>query len=127
MILSTDNTYIEVLDKKGIGNANHEYRVRKTQVDVSTLHNAELGYGDTDNILATVSFQNGPIKENGVNGIQNEDLLKIVQNRLEGFQSGDFACLENQIALDNIKSAISVLEYRTKERKKRNVEGKNIK
>ena len=127
MILSTDNTYIEILDKKGAGNVNHEYRVRKTQVDVSTLHDVELGYGDTNDILTTISFQNGPIKENGVNGIQNEDLLKIVQNRLEGFQSGDFACLENQIALDNIKSAIAILEYRTKERKKRNIEGKNIK
>lgn len=107
-IRETKYTKVVCIDKPGAGNACHMYRVIN-------------GY---DN-LANVSFQNGPIQENGVNGVQNEDLLAIVIDRLEGFQAGNYACRENALALTKIQEALLWLEKRTADRVARNVEGKS--
>lgn len=72
-----------------------------------------------------IEFQDGPIQEKGVNGAQNEDLLAIVIDRLRGFQSGAFACLENENALLSCINALNWLEKRTADRKARGVEGKS--
>jgi hypothetical protein len=50
-------------------------------------------------------------------------LLAILLDRLEGFQSGKFACHDNQIALDHIQSARLWLHKRTMDRVTRGVEG----
>ncbi len=73
-----------------------------------------------------LNFQNGPIQEHGVNGCQNEDLISIVIDRLQGFQSGKFACEENATALTKLEEALTTLQSRTNKRKARGVEGKNI-
>jgi len=75
-----------------------------------------------------ISFQDGPIKENGLNGIRNEDLLEVLIDRLEYLQEKDdgrYACPENYEALINIKLALRRLNARTKDRIKRGVEGTN--
>lgn len=74
-------------------------------------------------ILARLSFQDGAIKEAGVNGVMVEDLLAIVIDRLEGFQAGPYACEENAGALIKAKSALKYLQDRTKAREARGVEG----
>lgn len=74
-------------------------------------------------LLAKINFQCGPIAENGVNGITNENLLNLVKIRLEGFQSSDFKCRENAIALTHIEEALLWLTYRTSKREARGVEG----
>lgn len=74
-----------------------------------------------------VVFQNGPIKEAGVNGISNEALLAIVEHRLQCFQAGPFACRENAVALTKIQEAMHWLHHRTRERVQRGVEGTNVK
>ena len=69
-----------------------------------------------------IQFQRGnPAEE--INGITNEALLAIVRDRLEGFQSGQFACTTNQRALDGVVSAMEALRERTKDRISRGVEG----
>lgn len=110
-------TEILVLDEPGQGNACHEYEVCPVSGDVPAL---DGGY------FAKVSFQNGPVKENGINGCHQEDLLAIVIDRLRSFQSGDFACRENALALTKLEEAMHWLNHRTNERMKRGVEGKNI-
>lgn len=84
---------------------------------------------DRDDVLAGefghVQFQNGPVKENGVNGCHQEDLLIIVIDRLEHFQRGDFACKENDYALQKIREALVCLRDRTNTRVERGVEGTN--
>ena len=100
---------ITVLDEPGQGNACHEYAITYNN------HNDEQ----------VVKFQNGPIKEFGVNGISGEALLAILEDRLLGFQSGPFACGANAIALGYIQSAQEVLKNRTIERLSRGVEGTN--
>lgn len=73
--------------------------------------------------VTSISFQNGPIKENGVNGISQETLIAVLIDRLEGFQSGDFKCHDNQVALDSLQNARLWLHKRTMDRVARGVEG----
>lgn len=70
-----------------------------------------------------VDFQCGPIKEVGVNGVNNEDLLLMVITRLEAFQKSEFKCDENQEAIDALYEAIDSLHRRTNSRIARGVEG----
>jgi len=109
------NTRIEVLDEPGQGGACHEYRIETSDPKGIT----------PVAIVGQISFQNGPIKESGVNGCHQEDLLAIVIDRLKSFQAGPFACDANQIALWKCEEAIMWLNHRTKDRTKRGVEGVN--
>ena len=91
----------------------HEYLVRCVDPEVG--------------LLCAVSFQNGPVKEPGSKfGVQNEDLLKIVLHRLQCAQDGEFACRENQKALEGVEQALMYLNKRTADRQQRGVEGKNV-
>lgn len=100
-------------DKPGPGGACHEYQVVGVPCDEVR-----------DGVFVRVKFQKGPVSETGRwNGCQNEDLLRIIEDRLIGFQSGDFPCSENAEALNAVRDAISALERRTYDRKQRNVEG----
>lgn len=101
---------ITVMDEPGPGNACHEYNLTMDNGN-GTCHGAE------------VRFQKGPIVESGVNGISNEALLAIVEDRLVGFQSGQYACHENAIALTKIQEAMMWLQKRTRDRVARGVEG----
>lgn len=78
---------------------------------------------DDGNQLAILVFQHGPIKENGVNGINVEDLINICVHRLACFQTGPYACPENEEALTYLKLARHALDQRTKDRHMRGVEG----
>lgn len=112
-------TEVLVGDEPGEGGACHEYEVRQVPAKGETLEQ-----GDN---FAKVSFQNGPIKENGVNGCHQEDLIAIVIDRLQSFQAGDFKCRENALALTKLEEAMHWLNHRTRDREKRGVEGTNIK
>lgn len=96
-------------------NAHHEYSIN-ILID-------EVGSKEFDNSL--IRFQKGPIKENGVNGCHNEDLLQIVLDRLRGFQKSSFACRENALAITKIEEALHWLNHRTTDRIERGVEGTN--
>ena len=110
---------IEVTDEPGQGNACHEYEIRNLSIATKE--------GDEFPMICSVSFQNGPIKEFGVNGISGEALLSIVEDRLLGFQSGQYACRDNAIALTHVQDAMMWLQRRTRERMQRGVEGTNEK
>ena len=117
-----DALQIQVLDEPGAGGANHKYAV----YGFHTKDNPSAG-GDNDETRCLVQFQNGPIAEAGVNGISNEALLAIVEHRLLGFQSGEFACRENAVALTKLQEALMWLQKRTTDRMRRGVEGTNQK
>ena len=69
-------------------------------------------------------IQNGPVKENGVNGCQ---VLTMIQASLIIIRNLNkrFPCMENDITIENLESAIAWQENRTLNREKRNVEGKD--
>ncbi len=94
------------------GNASHHYCCTYSSLDGEHV--------------AVISMQHGPIGEVGVNGLTNEVLLAIVVDRLRGFQSGEFICRENAIALTKLEEARMWLELRTKKRQARGVEGTNV-
>lgn len=104
---------IEVLDEPGQGNACHRYHVTPTS-------------GNAKGVL--IEFQNGPLQETvHPNGLSGESLLAIVEDRLIGFQSGQYACRENAVALTKIQEAMMWLQKRTRDRMARGVEGTNVK
>lgn len=72
-----------------------------------------------------IRFQLGPVKEVGENGCQMEDVLEVLTERLEGFQRGPFKCRENALAITKLQEAVHWLEHRTRDRRRRGVEGKN--
>lgn len=112
---------IDVLDEPGAGGANHSYII--SGFDGSKNPSADSEGCDDHMINLPILFQNGPIKENGVNGITQEALLAIVIDRLRGFQEGPFACEDNAHALLNCSEALMYLQARTIARIKRGVEG----
>ena len=74
-------------------------------------------------ILTHIHFQEGGIKETGLNGIFMEDLIGIVLDRLECFQNSEFKCTENEEALKKLQESLMWLRKRTLNRQKRNVLG----
>lgn len=118
---------IQVLDEPGEGNACHRYHITTVEYPPPVGQGmSESEFDKAEAMLKAVHdirFQNGPIVESGVNGISNEALLAIVEDRLLGFQSGKYACRENAIALTKIQEAMMWLQKRTRDRVARGVEG----
>lgn len=116
-----ESIQIVVLDEPGQGNACHVYGV--------SLVSGKPDDPDDDRETKStlIQFQNGPVLEAGFNGISQEALLAIVEDRLLGFQSGQYACRENAIALTHVQEAMLWLQKRTHDRMKRGVEGTNQK
>ena len=108
---------VYAIDEPGNGGANHEYKIFKNDENPA----------QTD-LLCYIQFQNGPRKEeNSIHGVLDTDLLEIVRDRLKCFQSGEFACRENAIALTHIEEALFWLNKRVEDRIERNVLGTNKK
>jgi hypothetical protein len=113
---------IEVADTPGAGGANHRYEI--TGFDTGHNPSSTDRHGYVSNFgRQVVLFQNGPIKEVGVNGITQEALLAIVIDRLRSFQAGPFAHTNNAEALVRCEEALAYLQSRTRERIARGVEG----
>lgn len=108
-----DRLAVVVADEPGSGGANHHYQVADTAVNGDII----------PVLLGEIKFQNGPIKEVGVNGVTQEVLLAIVIDRLKCFQAGPYACDENKWALGYIQAGLLELQKRTRERVARGVEG----
>lgn len=100
---------ISVIDEPGAGGACHQYSI-----------------GDKALRLCEINFQNGPIKEKGVNGVTQEALLAIVIDRLRGFQAGQYACQDNEEALRFVEYALFSLQRRTQARIQKGIEGTSI-
>lgn len=102
--------HVEVHGEPGAGGANHWYEI-----------------SDGRGCMAKILFQNGPIKEAGVNGVTQEVLLAIIIDRLRSFQAGPYSCRDNAVALTHCEEALMWLQRRTRERIKRGVEGTHAK
>lgn len=120
--ITNQNPYTKIIatDDPSRDGLNHEYCIGCERLD-SLQPEPPLGeYGH-------VKFQKGPIQEQGVNGCQIEDLLAIAIDRLWSFQSGPFACIENDNALLKCGEALTWLTRRSCDRRRRRVEGKSLK
>lgn len=70
------------------------------------------------------TIQNGPIKENGVNGCQVDTLIHASKVIIEKLNQ-NFPCSYNELCLKKLSEAIGHLDDRKKDREARNVEGLN--
>ncbi|MGL5709999.1 MAG: hypothetical protein ACRCW9_04045 [Cetobacterium sp.] len=104
-LTTVDNTYIEKADKFI---ANHLYVVKSSK---------------TNEVLGNIKFQKGALKETEQNGIFIEDLIAICIDRLNDFQTSDYRCRENAVAITKLEESLMWLRKRQLNRIKRNVLG----
>jgi len=100
------------------------YSIPQIPLSFIEIENAE----DVKGIAPIVKFtiQSDPISEVGVNGVQALDMLKYVKCLFESLNDA-FPCRENSLTITKIEEAIHWQDARTKDRQRRNVEGKNLK
>lgn len=98
-------------------------RVFGGDFDFNAFHEFIVFNAENGEEIEDVIFQKGPVKENGINGVANEDLLLMVITRLQQFQESDYRCRENAIALTKLEEAVMWLRHRTTSREVRGVEG----
>lgn len=103
---------IVALDEPGPGGACHQYQLSLPDPESEDL------------LVVPLHFQKGGVVETGgVNGISNEALLAVVEDRLSGFAQGPFADQHTIEALRFVTRALKALEIRTLDRIARGVEG----
>jgi hypothetical protein len=73
----------------------------------------------------SIKFQEGPIREVGVNGCQIDDVIDVLVARLNVFQDGPYRCRENALAITKLEEARMWLNERTRKRVAQGVEGVN--
>jgi hypothetical protein len=100
---------VATTDAPAVDGANHDYQI---------MWREATGYRALD-----IHFQKGPIKDVGVNGVTHEALLTVLIDRLRSYQSGQYSCRENAIALTHFEEGLMWLQRRTVNRIKRGVEG----
>jgi hypothetical protein len=77
---------------------------------------------DVNSIAFTL--QNGPIKENGVNGCQVDTIIEAAKMIIEGLNE-KYPCIENINTITALKDALYWLNKRKQDRENRGVEGLN--
>lgn len=107
--------FTDIFEDNFVFNAPHTYTILKNDPN-----------NEIKEVLQKIHFQEGPTKENELNGIFIEDLIYICINRLEYFQTSNFKCHENVCAITKLEEALMWLRKRTEGRKKRGIFGTNI-
>lgn len=114
----------------------------ETLKDVKSIGGFELGHISDDKTKRTkngiskrvtlyrdlnvISFkvQDGPIKENGVNGCQVDTIVEAAKLIIEGLNK-NYPCRENSMAITKLDEALMWMRERTRDRETRGVEGLN--
>lgn len=77
-----------------------------------------------DNLTeCVILMQNGLPSEVGANGVTADCLLKVVKELFEGYQSGPFACEENQVVINSVDRALNAIHQRYIRRVNEGTEG----
>lgn len=98
------------------------YHEPEDEMQYGAPHNFSV-YSKDGDFLGGVNFQEGPIKEAGINGVMNEDLIAMIITRLQHFQKTEFACRENALAITKLEEALLWLRKRTMKREMKGIEG----
>jgi hypothetical protein len=117
-----DALSIVAIGDAGPGGANLHYKVSPPELNTFDATRDPARASRLMRACCDIRFQDGNPAD-GVNGISNETLLAIVEDRLTGFQSGQFATRECAVALTKIQEAMMWLHKRTRDRAARGVEG----
>ena len=76
--------------------------------------------------IQELHFQDGVVSEMDRNGIQNEEVLEVLIDRMNWLNAQSF-CRENSLAITKLEEALLWLNKRTADRVNRNVEGTHAK
>jgi hypothetical protein len=90
--------------------------------DRVTIHEPAPAGGMSEKDLLVIQFQNGPVNEHGVNGVQLTDVLRIALARYKMLNE-TFRCRENSLVITKLQEAIMWDEERTAQRTLQGVEG----
>lgn len=82
--------------------------------------------GTTHGYGFSISWQDGPTAGIGRNGAFVEEVIEAAIGRLDFYQSTQFHCIENAVAVGHLISALEVLNERTRGRQARGVEGTHL-
>lgn len=74
--------------------------------------------------MISFKLQDGPIKENGINGCQVDTIVETAKIILEEFNK-EIPCKQNKGAISGLVMALECLKRRREDREKRSVEGTN--
>ena len=97
----------------------HKYHLNPSEEPDQVVDNYSEG-------CQTITFQNGPINEVGINGVTEASLIKVLIDRFEYFQSvgnSRFKTKENECVLDNLYCCLCKINQRSLDRSRRGVEG----
>lgn len=75
-----------------------------------------------ENEWINIKFQDGPVKKNGINGCQANDVVNVLLQYLVECNYY-FPCRENALAITKLQEAAMWLEERTRLREVQHVEG----
>lgn len=84
-----------------------------------------FGLNGVRDYQAEITFQKGPLPETGHNGLLSTVLLTILTDHLNSFQSGQFASVETDQAIQHLEEAMHWLARRADERAGRGVLGQH--
>lgn len=87
---------------------------------VYTVHDNSNGEA-----IEALNYQKGPRKVEGLNGITDEDIARILHHRLTNFAEGEYADRYTEHAAAHAFSVLRWLTDRKREREMRGVEGTN--
>lgn len=103
----------------------HETNVANKKLKVNAIDPADSNFGYAHcryelnpelGKIIVLEFQNGPVRDVGVNGITHEALIAVILDRLRAFQTGGFKCRENSLAITKLEEALMWLHKRTQNR-----------
>ena len=82
-------------------------------------------YVRQDKNSLSFTLQDGPVKENGINGCQVDTVIEAAKIIIEGLNK-QFPCRENAIALTKLDETLMWLAKRKADREIRGVEGRSV-
>jgi len=84
---------------------------------------AEYGKDQDFDAPYTLSFYEMRSDGTKVDGVTNEEVIRVLIHRLRYLNAGKFLCRENSLAVTRLEEALMWLNKRTEDRKARGVEG----
>lgn len=99
---------VNVQDEPGPGGANHHYSITANP-------------GPYEKDMVEIVFQEGPVSENGHNGILEGSLVAIMIDRYRSFQDGPFPSEEGAAVLDHLLQVEGLIHRRVSDRVARGV------
>ncbi len=117
---------VSIVDMNALKDSNPELFPNGEQMDYKvfeeTIRPFNFIYVRHDVNSLSFTLQNGPVKENGVNGCQVTDVIEVAKTIIEGLNKQHHG-MENDLTIAHLEAALKAQEERRANRILRKVEG----